>query len=153
MRSLLQHPQDGESVYHVRNARTVRGSMNVNSLVGHILELTELTDKSSEPADQVASKFFRQKRYLGAGDRRFISEGLFGIIRHRRLIEALLEEYVEQKPEDSVLDSQHVRYLSLYVAYALLDPVQGPVTADSDPGHSFPHRIDTLWNSFFPESD
>ncbi|HEY6192937.1 MAG TPA: RsmB/NOP family class I SAM-dependent RNA methyltransferase [Bacteroidota bacterium] len=127
--------------------------MNVNSLVGHILELTELTDKSSEPADQVASKFFRQKSYLGAGDRRFISEGFFGIIRHRRLIEALLEEYVRQKPQESSLDAPHVRYLSLYVAYSLLDPVRGTTTAEPDPGQSFPHRIDALWNSFFPESD
>lgn len=132
--------------------------MNVCSLVGHILELTELTDKSNEPADQIVSTFFRQKRYLGAHDRRFISEALFGIIRHRRCIEALLEEYVRRFPHAAALDSPHVRYLPLFVAHAAADPGGGMSQTVSPPGSSggddlLPYRIDSLWNTYFPRID
>ncbi|HYQ85871.1 MAG TPA: hypothetical protein VES59_01370, partial [Bacteroidota bacterium] len=134
--------------------------MIVTSLVGHLLELNESIDRSSDPADQIASSFFRRKHYLGARDRRFISEKLFGMIRHRRFIEALLEEHVRRHPEDSRLDSLRARYLPLFVAYA--------VCVDSQPGQRVPdsgnpadnaanpgslNGIDSLWMTYFPRSE
>ena len=65
--------------------------MNPASLVGHVLELLKLTDARHQPADRIISQFFRERSYLGSRDRRFISEYAFGIIRHRRFLEALLE--------------------------------------------------------------
>jgi len=127
--------------------------MNDSSLVGHILELAELTDKNSRPPDQTVSTFFRQKRYLGAADRRFISGVLFGIIRNRRFIEALLEEYVRQCPHDAVLDSPHLRYLALFVAYAAADPGSGTSPREIDVSLPFPHNIDSLWSTYFPATD
>ena len=127
--------------------------MNVTSLIGHILELTELTDRNSKPPDQTASAFFRQKRYIGAADRRFISEALYGMIRHRRFIEALLEEYVRRSPQDRALDSPHLRYLALFVAYAAADPGSRTAPGEVDRDLPFPHRIDSLWSTYFPGGD
>ncbi len=118
--------------------------MNADSLIGHIVELIDLTGGNTAPADRVISTFFRQRHYLGSRDRRFVSEGLFGIVRNRRLIEALLEEYLRVRPEHSILDSRRVRSLALYAAYAVL-------STDSQP--SFPPPADSLWKRHFPETD
>ena len=143
--------------------------MIATSLVGHLLELTSSVDKSRNPADYIASSFFREKHYLGARDRRFISENLFGMIRHRRFIEALLEEHIRLHPEDSHLDAPRVRYLPLFVAYAVCvdsqsvadsgDRTGGGIDHDfSDPSGNEDHRnsiagIDSLWITYFPRSD
>ena len=73
--------------------------MNPSSLIGHITELLKLVDSSKQPADRTVSTFFRERTYLGARDRRVISETTFGMIRHRRRIEALLEQYLIEHPE------------------------------------------------------
>ena len=91
--------------------------MNPSSLIGHIIELLKLIDSSTQPADRTTSSFFRERKYLGAQDRRTISETIFGIIRHRRLVEALLEQYIIEHPAHGELDDQITRYLPLYVAY------------------------------------
>ena len=131
--------------------------MIVTSLVGHLLELNESIDRSSDPADQIASSFFRQKHYLGARDRRFISEKLFGMIRHRRFIEALLEEHVRRHPEDSRLDSPRARYLPLFVAYAVCVDGQPAPESGNPPGSAVDPGslagIDSLWMTYFPRSD
>jgi len=131
--------------------------MIVTSLVGHLLELNESIDRSSDPADQIASSFFRRKHYLGARDRRFISEKLFGMIRHRRFIEALLEEHVRRHPEDSRLDSPRARYLPLFVAYAVCVDGQQHPNSGNPPGSAIDpgslSGIDSLWMTYFPRSE
>ena len=63
--------------------------MRLSSLIGHIAELLHEVQQSREPADAVTARFFRARRYLGARDRRFIADHLFGILREQRFLEAV----------------------------------------------------------------
>lgn len=45
--------------------------------------------KFERPADVVLSRFFREARSLGSHDRAFVADAVFGVLRHRRLIEYL----------------------------------------------------------------
>jgi 16S rRNA (cytosine967-C5)-methyltransferase len=115
--------------------------MNPPSLIGHLLELVQKTDTLREPADRIAADFFRQRKYLGSHDRRFLSDALFGIIRHRRLLEALLEEYILEHEEAAPLDTSRVRYLPLALIYALTTPEEHP---------HIPWYL-SFWKSYFPK--
>jgi len=112
--------------------------MNPSSLVGHILQLFEHIDGENKSADHLTMEFFRAKKYLGSHDRRFISEAVFGMIRNRRLIKTLLQQFIKDNPGTADLEGPHVRYLSLYVAYL--------VTLDN---HTMTPQI--LWNTYFPK--
>ncbi len=46
--------------------------------------LTEVEAASNRPADAVANDFFRARRFIGAGDRRAVSERTWGVLRARR---------------------------------------------------------------------
>jgi len=41
------------------------------------------------PADGVLSRYFREQRTLGQSDRAFIAESVFGVLRHKRVLDAL----------------------------------------------------------------
>ena len=43
--------------------------------------LDEIVGRSNRPADGVANAFFRTRRYIGGGDRRAVSERVWGILR------------------------------------------------------------------------
>lgn len=84
--------------------------MKLSSLIGHVNELYTDVLASTKPADRFIDVFFRERKYLGSKDRRFISETLYGILRNKRKI------------EDSI---QHIKdnRTSLFscIAYLLLD--------------------------------
>lgn len=61
--------------------------MKLSSLIGHVTELYTDVIVSSKPADRLIDVFFRERKYLGSKDRRFISESLYGILRNKRKIE------------------------------------------------------------------
>lgn len=48
-----------------------------------VIELLAEIEATGAPADNVASQFFRYRRYIGAGDRRVISALAFKILRHQ----------------------------------------------------------------------
>ncbi len=66
--------------------------MKRSSLYGHIMELLDCVLDSRHPADNLVREFFRSRRYLGARDRRFISEETFGILRHYRWLDAIVSD-------------------------------------------------------------
>src|ERR1041385_2779239 len=123
--------------------------MNRASLIGHVLELFELIDKTVQPPDRLTSDFFRARKYLGSHDRRFISEPVFGMIRHRRFIEALLEHYIAKNPNAEDLDAPHNRYLPLFVAYAIA--VKNHF--EEKDREVSPILPDTFWKTYFPKHD
>ncbi len=61
--------------------------MKLSSLAGHVVELLDLIRTGREPADNTLRTFYRTRHYLGAKDRRAISEQCYDIIRHLRLLE------------------------------------------------------------------
>ncbi len=63
--------------------------MNSSSLAGHTIELLDRVVKSSLPMDRVVQDFYREKRYLGSHDRRWINEKLYGIARNFILLRSL----------------------------------------------------------------
>jgi len=53
--------------------------------IAAVIELVQRIDgQPNRPADAVASDFFRDRRYIGSGDRRGIAERTWGILRARR---------------------------------------------------------------------
>jgi 16S rRNA (cytosine967-C5)-methyltransferase len=93
--------------------------MNISSLIGHILELIERVEGESQPPDRIVSEFLRQKKYLGSHDRRFISDAVYGLIRHRRLSRSLVKRYISEHPDAANLEAPHVRHFAVYMAYTL----------------------------------
>jgi 16S rRNA (cytosine967-C5)-methyltransferase len=86
--------------------------MKLSSLVGHVLELFDLIERRKEPADAVAKEFFRERRYLGAKDRRFIADTVFDMLRHHHKIHFFAEEASRQ------LHLPSLSPIALYIAYA-----------------------------------
>ncbi|HTO92723.1 MAG TPA: RsmB/NOP family class I SAM-dependent RNA methyltransferase [Bacteroidota bacterium] len=62
--------------------------MNRSSLIGHVIEALTLVGSARRPADTVIGEFFRERRYLGSTDRRFIAETVYGVLRNYRLLAA-----------------------------------------------------------------
>jgi 16S rRNA (cytosine967-C5)-methyltransferase len=81
-----------------------------SSLAGHAIELIEILQSDSRPADHLIDAFFRQRRYLGSHDRRELAESVYGILRHLRL----LQSYIAKTKLDSL---NHPAWL--YAAYKL----------------------------------
>ena len=114
--------------------------MNTSSLIGHVLQLLEHIDGENQPADRLTGDFFRSKKYLGQRDRRFISDTVYGMIRHRRLIKALLREFILENPGNVVLEGPHVRYLAQYAVFAITAENKSIVPP-------------LLWKTHFPRID
>ncbi len=63
--------------------------MKKSSLLGHAAEVVAIVRDGYRPADTVIADFFRDRRYLGARDRREISAMVFGTVRHYRRVDDL----------------------------------------------------------------
>ncbi len=61
--------------------------MKLSSLIGHVTEVYAEVLVSTKPADRIIDLFFRERKYLGSNDRRFISETFYGMLRHKKRIE------------------------------------------------------------------
>jgi len=67
------------------------------------IELLEAIEEAGrKPADAVANGFFRERRFIGSGDRRAISDRVWGVLRARRRLGWLLE-YVGGEPSARML--------------------------------------------------
>ncbi len=135
--------------------------MNPASIAGHVVELLTLAARGADPADRIAAGFFRERRYLGSRDRRAISDALFGIIRHRRYLEALLEEFLRLNPSYAPIDAAPGRYIPLLLLHACARPGHdrevpedpGPGTADAAPDAAMIADLDLIWAPHFPGLD
>jgi 16S rRNA (cytosine967-C5)-methyltransferase len=112
-----------------------------------VLELLMLADRAEAPVDRVVSGFLRERKYLGSRDRRSISDVLFGIIRHRRHVETLLEEFLRQNPSYAPIDAPARRYVSLLTVYSSIHP--GLFSEVPPP----PSELRTVWVPYFPDLD
>ena len=77
--------------------------MKTESLVGHASELLRIILKSREPSDKLASEYLRARKYIGAKDRRFISELVFRVQRQLSLVEA----YAKSEGIDDLAEAGH----------------------------------------------
>ncbi len=53
-------------------------------LLAAIELLEEIASAGRRPADAVANNFFRERRFIGSGDRRAVSDRVWGVLRSRR---------------------------------------------------------------------
>lgn len=65
--------------------------MTESSLLGHAAEAVRIIRKSPQPADLVMSRYLRERKYIGASDRRFISSVVFTCLRKLATCQALCE--------------------------------------------------------------
>lgn len=76
--------------------------MKPSSLYGHLAELIVAVDASLGPADTLVRRFFRDRHYIGSKERRWLASRIFGVIRHRRLLDAVtlpaMRAGAEQRP-------------------------------------------------------
>ncbi len=80
--------------------------MNTSSLAGHAVELVDKIVKADLPADRIISDFYKQRKYLGSHDRRWITDRVYGIIRNFILLRKMDEE--------SASDSKALNYFLLH---------------------------------------
>ncbi|MEI8133455.1 MAG: methyltransferase domain-containing protein [bacterium] len=67
--------------------------MQQSSLIGHVIEVySEFANNSIVPADIVMRRFFVNRKYLGAGDRRNISSAYYGTIKNFLRLEAIAKD-------------------------------------------------------------
>jgi 16S rRNA (cytosine967-C5)-methyltransferase len=118
--------------------------MRPSSIAGHVLELIEILQRDQRPADQIIDGFFRRRRYLGSHDRRELAESVYGILRHLRLLQALIAKV---KP-DAV---SHPAWL--FAAYKLHLEKVSPETLQTYSLPLLPTEIAALATSDFQTSD
>ncbi|MBM4162126.1 MAG: 16S rRNA (cytosine(967)-C(5))-methyltransferase RsmB [Ignavibacteria bacterium] len=106
--------------------------MKLSSLLGHASELFQLIRASGKPADSLIDSFFRSHKYLGSHDRRFISETVYGTLRHLRRCDTVLRRVMSSRP---YAVSPEEGYMLLLAAYLLLVEKQTHVTR----GDLLPH--------------
>ncbi len=116
--------------------------MKKSSLIGHTTEALQLVFSESNPADAVLASFFKNRRYLGSHDRRFISDTLFPMIRHFRCLEFYLDRTGPGLPNAS---SGRLAFhpLLFYVTYA--------VKILSQPLQEIIDDIAELWTKGLPD--
>jgi 16S rRNA (cytosine967-C5)-methyltransferase len=69
--------------------------MKPSSLLGHASEALTIIRDGHRPADVLLADFFRERRYLGARDRRSISEMVYGTLRNARLLEFIVRRALD----------------------------------------------------------
>ena len=60
-------------------------------------EALALALKFDRPADVVLHEFFRARRALGAGDRAFVAESVYGVLRRKRSLETLARDAIPRR--------------------------------------------------------
>jgi len=105
--------------------------MQLSSLLGHTQEILSTILRFEKPADSLLDSFFRSRKYLGSHDRRFIAETSYGVVRHLRRLQAVLDRSL-RSGEDTLLDDD--RILLTIVAYTRMARTSDtPAVADVTP--------------------
>ncbi len=99
--------------------------MKGSSLVGHAAEALRIVWKSPQPADQVVSEYFRSKKYIGSGERRFLSELVFAALRVHSLAITIVSPTSTNEQGETQTAEDHERSIigTLALSLAGLIPV------------------------------
>ena len=69
-----------------------------------ILEILKLSDEGKKNASKIIQNYFRSRKYMGAQDRKFISDVVWNIMRHRNKVRWHLNNInAEIIPENEVI--------------------------------------------------
>ncbi len=100
--------------------------MRRSSLFGHTAELLDQILTSHQPADALVREFYRKRHYLGSRDRRFISDLLYGVLRHHDRLAFLLRTALAMVRPD--VTAGRLPTIGLSAAYALRVLGESPET-------------------------
>jgi 16S rRNA (cytosine967-C5)-methyltransferase len=117
--------------------------MKRSSLFGHVIELHDGIRSSKRPADLVVRDFFRSRHYLGAKDRRFISETVYGLVRHFKLVQVYAEGALRLTGE--IVPPQDVPSMVLIGVYSVKVMNEAPDALLPD--------VSGLWRVYVPDID
>lgn len=141
--------------------------MYLPSLLGHTAELFRIMKKSPQPADALASTYFRSKKYIGSKERRFVSEVVFAALRSFSVAEhcaaagwaALASEECQQAQaaETAVRAEQAWEFVGIIGAALLLGERLGAMHSSDvlsripggDTAHSIEESIAQAWAAVF----
>lgn len=93
--------------------------MKLISLISHAANLFDIISKSAQPPDVIARDFFRQKKYIGASERRFISESVFALLR-TKLMAMYLSDSVNDKENiqpEFIIDSKLLVIIVMFLNF------------------------------------
>ncbi len=117
--------------------------MRRSSLFGHAAELLDQILTTRRPADLLTHEFYRRRHYLGSRDRRFISDVLYGILRHYDRMAFLLRTTLSRVRPG--VDTVRLPSIGLCAAYALRVLGEPPQTLLPD--------IEGLWRTTSTDVD
>lgn len=69
----------------------------LDSLLAHAVEAYQEILQSSRPADALLSGYLRKRKYLGARDRKFVAETIYGALRQHLWLDALAEKFLSEQ--------------------------------------------------------
>jgi 16S rRNA (cytosine967-C5)-methyltransferase len=78
--------------------------MTPGARVQAAIDLLAAVDSAERPAERAISGWLRRRRFIGAHDRRAISELVFRVLRHGAALEWWLRRALEGEPEAGVVD-------------------------------------------------
>ncbi len=90
--------------------------MRNSSLIGHVVDAFDLIHSRNNPADETLHSFFRDRRYLGSNDRRFIADATYGMIREERSLRYISEHALSSMNRSS--QQLPVPSILLYLSFA-----------------------------------
>lgn len=91
--------------------------MQISSLVGHTQEMLSIIFRSNRPVDTLIDQFFRSHKYLGSNDRKFIAGTTYGVLRHLRKCQHLLDLIIPEHQKD-LSDDDRI-YLTILIYFSL----------------------------------
>lgn len=65
--------------------------MTPGARIAAVIDLLTAIDNDAMPPDQIIDQYFRKRRYAGAGDRRYIGNHVYDILRHQARLDWWLE--------------------------------------------------------------
>ncbi len=90
--------------------------MQFTSLVGHGAQLYQILRKAHRTGEDIASDYFRGRKYIGSKDRKFISELLFSSLR----VATLIEHCAKKANEVAPIEIEQVHPWDVMIAHCII---------------------------------
>jgi 16S rRNA (cytosine967-C5)-methyltransferase len=70
--------------------------VNLHFLFSHTIELYKTVLAVKKPADYQVATYFKERRYLGSNDRKFINETFYNVLRQKIYFDAMAEQVIRE---------------------------------------------------------
>ena len=104
--------------------------MTPGARIAAAIDILALIEEGARPADDIAAEYFRHRRYIGAKDRAQVSAHVYGVLRHR----AVIDWWIARAAKSEVSPSARLRTIA---ALLLVDKWPADEIATSCDGSRF----------------